>query len=91
MSLITESAKEVMLFYACRNIAELQRVLDPIGSMYASHCMHIPCIHVCYVGPGIWSPHSGGKFDSPVARGSDGAITKCNYILDWGKKCRSIC
>lgn len=46
MSLIIEGAREVMLFYACKSRAGLQRVLNPMGLMYASQCMHIPCIHV---------------------------------------------
>lgn len=46
MSLIIQGAREVMLFYACKSKEDLQRVLDSVGSMYASHCMHIPCIHV---------------------------------------------
>lgn len=40
------SAIEVVLFYACESKAKLKRVLDPVGSMYASHCAQISCTHV---------------------------------------------
>lgn len=46
MSPIIVSAMEVMLVYACESRARMQRVLDPIGSMYASDCVHIFCTHV---------------------------------------------
>lgn len=46
MSLIIVSAIEVMLAYACESRARLQRVLEPIGSIYASDCAHISCTHV---------------------------------------------
>lgn len=37
MRLIIEGAREVMLFYARKSRAGLQRVLNPMGSMYASN------------------------------------------------------
>lgn len=46
MSPMIESAREVMLVYARKNRAEMQRVLDLVGLMYASHCVCISCIHV---------------------------------------------
>lgn len=46
MSPIIVSAIKVMLVCACESRARMQRVLDPIGSMYASDRAHISCTHV---------------------------------------------